>query len=295
MKMKKVISLLLCVGLLLSLAACRKKKEAEKMVVVDPSTYSTFAAIETAPQKEYTPEQILSIYNIAVQKLIDSKSYTMKGNWSSTSDYAGEVSTVVSEVDVSYANGSEGPVAFFDVNMNREGQDLPHTTYYKDGRYYFYAYDWKYFTESNDYTDYYAHQFLMPIDDVELIELEHMDQMDGSLEVSFTIPMGQYKSEGILAILGEFCSPTVEEDLLRICFTIDKDGTMTYFYMNFESEMELLGELVRQEIVLSMSLSDYDTAVVNAPADLDLYEDNVYVEVEPEGGPVGELSPEDVN
>ena len=65
--------------------------------------------------------------------------------------------------------------------------------------------------------------------------------------------------------------------------------------MNFESEMELLGELVRQEIVLSMSLSDYDTAVVNAPADLDLYEDNVYVEVEPEGGPVGELSPEDVN
>ena len=287
MKLKKIIAILACFGILLSLAACKNATTSDPTV--------TFQAIETAPQKNYSVEEIKEIYNTAVQKIIDAQSYHMYGSYSSTTVFGDIMSSVVSSVDLSYEVQENGPVGFFDVMLNREGQELPHTTYHEGERYYFYAYDWKYFTESNDYTDYYAHEFLKLLGDSELQDLVFMDQLDGSLEISFSLPMGEYGSEGILGILGDFTSENVDQDLVTLSVTIDAEGTLTYFYISFNSLLEILGEASEQTIILSMSMDGYDSTTVEAPSDLSLYEDNVVQDVEGEWEPVGNLSPEDVS
>ncbi len=287
MKMKKIIALFLCTVLLLSLGACKRTKEVE---VTTPS----FKPIETAPQKEYTDQDIKDIYNTAVQKIIDSKSYHMNGSYSSTSVYGEMMATVVSTVDLTYEVRETGPVGYFDVMLNREGNEMPHTTYHDHEHYYFYAYDWKYYTNTNDYTDYYAQDFLKLLGDVEIKNADTMDQMDGSLELTFDVRMGDYDSTGILGIIGDFTSETVADDILSISVTIDENGVLTYFYMSFNSQVMVLDESAEQTIVLSMSMDGYDTVTVTTP-NLEEYENNVVEQEEHEHDQVGILSPEDVD
>ena len=288
MKLKKIVAILACIGILLSLGACKNKGTTEPTVTIKP--------IETAPQKNYSPDEIKDIYNTAVQKIIDAKSYHMHGSYSSTAVFGDVMTSVVNTLDLTYEVRESGPVGYFDVQMNQEGREIPHTTYHDGEHYYFDAYNWKYYTASNDYTDYYAQDYLKLIGDSELKELSFMDQLDGSLELSFSVPMGEYKSEGILGLIGEFTSENVEQDMVTVSATIDAEGTLTYFYVSFTSELDILGEASEQTIILSLSMDGYDSTVVETP-DLALYENNVTDpdEFEDEHEHVGILSPEDVD
>ena len=288
MTLKKIICMLLCCALILSLAGCGKKEKTQPL--------NTIPSVETAPQKNYTQDDIKQLYNAAVQKMIDSKSYHMSGSWNSPTANGDDPTSVVTSIDLKYQNGDKGPVGYFDCVMNRDGMEIPHTTYHEGDHYYFYAYDWKYYTKSNDYTDYYAKDFLQLLGDGELLELEYMDQMDGSVEIRFDIPMGRYNSPGILGILGDYVNENIDQDLLTISVIIDKDGNLTYFYMSFSSEVMLLDDMLQQTVIVSMTMDGYGTTTVQAPADLANYENNIQ-EVDPNGGQgqVGILTPEDVN
>ena len=289
MKLKKIVAILACFGILLSLGACKGNRSSTDPVV-------TLKPIETAPQKNYSPEEIKDIYNTAVKKIIDAKSYHMFGSYNSAAAFGDVVSSVVNSVDLTYEVRENGPVGYFDVMMKQEGREIPHTTYHDGQHYYFDAYNWKYYTATNDYTDYYAQDFLKLIGDAELKELSFMDQLDGSLELSFSVPMGEYKSEGILGLIGEFTSESIDQDLVTVSAIIDAEGTLTYFYISFTSYLEILGEASEQTIIISMSIDGYDSTAVETP-DLALYENNVTDpdEFGDEHEHVGILSPEDVD
>lgn len=291
MTFKKWLCFALCVCMLLSLAACGGSKEKTAPV-------ETLPAIPTAPQKDYTEDMIKDMYNEAVKKLVDSKSYHMNGSWNSTTVFGDVIATVVTSVDCKYQVKDSGAVGFFDCQMFRDGVELPHTTYYDGENYYFYAYDWKYYTNSNDYTDYYAHDYLKPVGDVALQDLEVMDQLDGSVEISFSLPMGEYKSDAVLGLIGsETQSATIDEDIISLTMNIDENGALTYFYISFGSKLMMLDEETEQTIIVSMSLDGYDATTVETPTDLASYENNI-VETLPEGEEhehVGILSPEDVD
>lgn len=286
MNLKKWLSLALCLTILLSLAACKSGKEA---ALVDE-----LPAIETAPQKEYTPEQVRDMYNSALKKIEESKSYHMYGSNNSTSVFGGVLSSVVNSYDLKYQVVDGKAVGLFDSQQESEGTDYSHVTYHDGERYYYALPDWKYFKDANDYQDFYALDYLMPIQTAELQELECMDQLDGSVEISFAVPMGEYMSEAILTLIG-FTSESYEQDLVYLSFTLDKDGAMTYFYISYASEHVLWEEKTEQTIIVSMSLDGYDVTTVEKPADLDSYEDMVVVESGDDHGGVGILSPEDVD
>jgi len=292
MKMKKWIALAMCLVLMISLAACRNKDKEQPEGLIQE-----LPPIETAPQKNYTADQIRDMYNAAVDKLAKAESYHMSGSTNSTSVYAEMLSSVVNSYDVKYAKTADGKVrAMFDSNLNSDGSDLSHSTYFDGDLYYYDALGMKYSKNTNDYQDYHALDYLKPLKkDLELKEFRAMDQLDGSVEISFTIPMGDYMSEAVLELVG-FVSEEFEADQLHLSFILDAEGTMTYFYLSYNSSHFFLDELTEQTIIVSMSLDGYNGTAVDAPADLDAYE--IFSEEEipdEEHNGVGILSPEDVD
>ncbi len=289
MNLKKLVSLMLCFAFLLSLTACKaRKKQPDDLV-------QTLPPIETAVQKEYTTQQILDMYNTARDKIAESDSYHMSGSSNSTSVFGGILSSVVNTYDVKYQKIDGKAVGFFDSKQNADGSDFSHTTYY-NGEFYYYTYaNLKYYKDTNDYQDFFALDWLMPIGDVEPEDLDVMDQLDGSVTVSFSLPMGEYMSDAVLDLVG-FNSETFEQDMVHISFTIDSNGAMTYFYISYTSSQTFMDEETEQTVIVSMTLDGYDTTTVEVPADLDSYEN--FIE---EGGSqeehegVGILSPEDVD
>ena len=73
---KKILAMVLCVMLLLSLCACSGDTP-------DGEDFS-LVPIPTAEQKEYSMEDMLSVYNSAVQKILDAESYHLTGSVNST-------------------------------------------------------------------------------------------------------------------------------------------------------------------------------------------------------------------
>ncbi len=288
MSIKKIVSLVLCFAFLLSLTACKsRKKEAEDIV-------QTLPPIETAVQKEYTTQQIFDMYNSARDKIAASESYHMHGSSNSTSVYGGVLTSVINTYDVKYANVDGKTVGFFDSEQIADGSDYSHTTYF-DGEYYYYTYsNLKYYKDANDFQDFFALDWLMPIGDVEPEDLDVMDQLDGSVTVSLSLPMGEYMSEAVLNLIG-FYSETFEEDMVHLSFNLDSSGTMTYFYISYTSSHTFLNEETEQTVIVSMTLDEYDTTTVEAPADLASYENFIEEGSHEEHEGVGILSPEDVD
>lgn len=292
MNKNKWIALALCLVLLLTLSACRNKEDKQPDDMIQ-----TLPPIETAPQKDYTADQIRDMYNAAIDKLTKAESYHMSGSTNSTSVYAGMLSSVVNSYDVMYSNVGGKTDILFDSQLNSDGSDLSHSTYYDGEHYYFSALGLKYYKTSNDYQDFHALDFLMPLkNDVELKDFRAMDQLDGSVEINFSVPMGQYMSDAVLTLVG-FASETFEQDPIHVSFTLDAQGTMTYFYLSYTSTHIFLEEETEQTIIVSMSLDGYNATTVEAPADLSSYE--FFAEEEDTGdedhGGVGILSPEDVD
>ena len=292
MKMKKWIALAMCLVLMISLAACRNKDKEQPEGLIQE-----LPAIETAPQKNYTADQIRDMYNAALDKLAKAESYHMYGSTNSTSVYAEMLSSVVNSYDVKYAKASDGKLSvWFDSRLNSDGSDMSHSTYFDGELYYYDALGMKYSKTTNDYQDFHAMDYLMPLkSDMELKDFRAMDQLDGSVEINFTLPMGDYMSDAVLTLVG-FTSETFETDPVHVSFTLDAEGTMTYFYISYSSAHIFLEEQTEQTIIVSMSLDGYNGTTVDAPADLDSYELFSEEEIpDEEHDGVGILSPEDVN
>lgn len=291
MKIKKWIALALSLTFLLSLTACKGRKTESDVPM------QTLPPIETAVQKEYTSEQLIDMYNTAREKILNSTSYYMHGSSNSTSVYGDILTSVVNTYDVK-AQSVDGKMrGFFNSNTNADGSDYSHTTYF-DGEYYYYTYsDLKYYKNTNDFQDFFALDWLMPLKDVTLEDLDVMDQLDGSVTVSFSLPMGDYESEAVLNLVG-FVSENYEDDPIHISYNIDANGTMTYFYISYTSSQVFLEEETEQTVIVSMTLEEYDNTTVEAPADLDSYENFIEEgtgDGEHEHDGVGVLSPEDVD
>lgn len=290
MNIKKWIVLVLCFAFLLSLTACKgRKKQADDLI-------QTLPPIETAVQKEYTPEQIIEMYNAARNKIAESDSYHMHGSSNSTSVYGGVISSVINSYDVTAQKVNNQTIGFFNSNTNADGSDQSHTTYF-DGEHYYYTYfDIKYYKATNDFQDFFALDWLMPLGDVTLQNLDSMDQLDGSVTISFSLPMGDYMSEAVLTLVG-FTSENFEKDIVHISFNLDSNGTMTYFYISFTSSQLFLNEETEQTVIVSMTLDGYNSTTVSAPVDLSVYENFIEEgeEEDHEHEGVGILSPEDVD
>lgn len=252
-------------------------------------------AIETAVQKDYTAKEILSMYNNALSKIEKAQSYHMYGSWNSTSVYGGILSSVVNTLDFKYRLAEGKALSFYESSLNGDGTDYSHTTYY-DGELYYYNYaGYQYYTDSNGYQDYAATDWLKPIgDDVTLQNLSFMDQLDGSVEISFSVLMGEYMSDAVLDIIG-FNSETFEQDLVHLSFTVEQDGSISYFYISYTSVQKFMDEDTEQTIIASMSIDGYDTTTFEIPTGLDSYENWIEEGSDEEFEGVGNLSPEDVS
>ena len=91
---KKILAMVLCIMLLLSLSACSGGTP-------DGEDF-TLVPIPTAEQKEYSMEDMLSTYNAAVQKLLGAESYHLTGSVNSTAVMGDVMATVVTSVDCKY-------------------------------------------------------------------------------------------------------------------------------------------------------------------------------------------------
>lgn len=287
MNFKKLACLALGLTFLFSMTACKSRTK------TPDTTMQTLPPIETAVQKEYTVEEILSMYNGAIEKISAANSYYMSGSTNSTSVYGGILSSTVNPYNVKYQVVDGTAVAFFNSGLNADGSDIAHTTFF-NGEYFYYDYaDLRYYKDTNDYQDYVATDWLMPIADVELQELDVMDQLDGSVDISFALPMGDYMSYAVLDLVG-FNSETFEQDLVHLSFNIDSEGYMTYFYISYTSSQIFMDEETEQTVVAAMAIEGYDSTTVEIPTDLDVYENFIEDHTDEEYGDVGVLSPEDV-
>ncbi len=288
MNVKKLICLALSLTLLLSMTACKSRKKTSDNPV------QTLPPIETAVQKEYTTEEILDMYNSALDKIKNSTGYHMSGSTNSTSVFGGVMSSSINIYDVKYQVVDGKGIAFFDSKLSADGDDFTHTTYF-DGEHYYYSYsDLMYYKNTNDYQDFIATDWLMPIGDVELQNVDSMDQLDGSVDISFTLPMGDFMSYAVLDLVG-FNSETFEQDPVHLSFNIDSEGNLTYFYISYTSNQIFLDQETEQTIVASLSIGEYDNVTVEAPTNLSVYENFIEETVGDEHEGVGILSPEDVD
>ena len=288
MKLKNVVVFILCLALLVSLTACKSRnKESDTPV-------NTLPTIETAVQKEYTQEQIIDMYNKALDRIAMADSYHMSGSTNSTSVYGDMLSSVVNSYDVKYQMVDGKACGYFTSSQNADGSDFSHTTYF-DGELYYYTYsNLKYYKNANDYQDFFALDYLKPLGDVELLDMDAMDQLDGSVTISFSLPMGEYMSQAVLDLVG-FHSETFEEDIFHLSFNLDSNGVMTYFYISYSSTQIFLNEETEQTVIVSMNLDGYDSTTVEAPVDLANYDNFIEEDMGDGHEGVGILSPEDVD
>ncbi len=286
---KKLLAALLCAVLLLTMTACGDGKP-------DGEDFS-LVPIVTAEQKEYSLEDMIAVYNAAIKTLQDAASYHLAGSVNSTAVMGEVMATIVTSVDCDYQLLDGKPVVLMDSVMHSDGEETPHKTYMADGKYYYDAYDLKYFKDTNDYCDYAAAEYLKQIDAAAVQEWDIIDEVDGGMTIQFTARFGNYNSEAVSGWLGDLVSVTLDIELITVKTKLSAEGKVEDFYMSFSSRLDFGGDPIEQVIVLSMNIDGYNTTTVSVPADLDTYE-NWIVESDGMGeGDHGEgigPSPEDV-
>lgn len=262
--MKKILAVILALCLLASLAACSSNDGTESV--------STIPTTQPVPQKEYSTQNILDLYNQAVEKIENAQSYQMDGSVSSTAVMGDLMATVVTSVDCDYAANNGDPMMVMKSSVNTDGTVKDHVTHFANGKYYFEFLNQKYYTSTNDYTDFHALDYLKHIEGKDVKDLSIKDEADGSRSLQFEIPFGAYPSEAINGWLGGLVSESVDSELVTVKVVIDAEGTMTNFYMSFATSLGFGEQRIDQTVVLSMTLSGYDATQVVLPSDLDTYE-----------------------
>ncbi len=262
---KKMLAAVLCAVLLLTMTACGDG-------LPDGGEQISLVPIATAEQKEYSLEDMVSIYNAAVQKVLDAESYHMVGSVNSTAVMGEVMATVVTSIDCSYQLVDGKPAVLMNAVMHSDGVETPHSTYIADGKYYFDVYDLKYFTDSNDFGDYDAKDYLKVIDTLAVQEWDIIDEVDGGMTIQFTSPFGSYESDAVAGWLGGLVSEKLDLQFLTIKLKLSAAGEIEDFYMSFSSSVDFGGDLIEQVIVLNLNIEGYNATTVTAPADLAEYE-----------------------
>ena len=262
---KKLLAAVLCVLLLLSLVACGSGEP-------DGEDFS-LVPIPTAEQKEYSMEDMVSIFNDAVQKVLDADSYHLTGSVNSTAVMGDVMATVVTSVDCKYQTVDGRPVILMNSVEHSDGEETPHQTYIADGKFYFDAYGIKYFTDSNDYSDFVAADYLKRIEAEGVHSWDIVDELDGGMTIHLTVYFGSYGSEALYGWLGGLVSETLDTQYLDVKLKLSAAGDVEDYYMSFSSTVDFGGDPIDQVVVLSMTLADYNAITVTAPADLAEYED----------------------
>ena len=255
MHFKKLFASLLAGVFTISLCACNNNNE---------------AAVPTVNDYVVTQDTIAEMFNTAVSKLNDAKSYTMSGSVTSASDIAeSEVFTSVhAPITCLYQDGK----LYFDSDNNND----PHETYF-DGERYYYSIpegdtEFKYYVTANDHGDYAATDYLMHINAEIVLAPTLSKNDDGSSDISFEMPFAIYESPALIGWLGFIVDESHASNTLKVYATIDADGYFKSFMFSFVNDTNF-GEIIHQEIAVSMTLSNYNSTVVNAPSDLGAYED----------------------
>ncbi len=278
MRFKKLIASLLIGTCAFACCACGSDDDSQ---LPEPNAYYE------------SQERVAEIFNAALDKLHTLDSYRMKGSIASVAEIPSseEITSAVTPVDCVYQDGK------FTIDSAEANVD-PHETYFDGERYYFISYLFdppdKYFVTTNDHTDYLATDFLMEIYAEMVYNPSVIAQADGSQFLSFDIPFSVYESPALREILGIVVDDSHNANLLSFSATVDADGSFTQFTVSFVNDTYLGDELIHQEIAVNMELSDFSTAVLTPPSDLDTYEDWSEELPEDETVPIGSLSPEDL-
>ena len=277
-KPKRYIAALLSIMLLLSAAACKNTAKDSTPTTQAPSQSQTApdaSQPEAAQPQAATGEEAALLFNEAVRLLNEAGSYTMTGSVNSSSVMGDVASNVVTTIDCTYEKDDQGKEKMLmNASQQFNGSVFDHSTYFSDGKYYIHAIDSNYFVETNDFGDYHAAQYAMPVEDTVLTDVEIRPAQDENYQrVSFQIPYGVYASEALAGILGYMVDDTVLQQPLTVWAGIDEDGMLRTIYLYVETVTVFGDENVEQSVIVSLSIDNYSTAAVTAPADLDSYED----------------------
>lgn len=240
-----------------------------------------------------TQEQIADLFNEGVDKLSEAESYRMVGSIASVAEVqsSAELTTSVTPID-GIVEGNRFYIDAFESNIN------PHRTYF-DGELYYNHVDIrgsevKYFTNGNDNADFTATEYLMKAN-AEIIVNPRLETLeDGSRSLNFAVPFAVYESPALIEVLGVIVDDSVRANLLSLNVVLDANGYIKQVMISFVNDVELIEEQIHQEIVLTFELSEYGTARISVPTDLDTYQ-NWIEELPPETtAPMVEIPPEDL-
>lgn len=250
----------------------------------------------TAP----TPESVGLSFNNAVSGFNALHSYTMTGSVSSSSTMGDITTTVVTSVDCKFEKLGETAHALFVSSQSLNGRLMDHSTYYTmadDGTtlYYIDTVGIKYLVNTNDFEDYDASMYLMPVEDTAITGLEITPMPESnSTQIRFQIPCGIYASKALSGLFGALTDDALLQAPLTIRVVLDPQGLPESIYMTADNETTFADDTILQNVTVSLNFSAFNETLVDPPSDLDTYEDRTYEGSQDEAH-TGILSPEDVD
>ncbi len=274
-KFKTIIASILGAACIFSLAAC-----GEDSVKPKPN-----------PEAE-TKENAAIIYNDAVEKLVDARSYTMTGSVNSSAVMGDVLTSVVTSVDCRFAKDeNDNPLMLMNSEQWYDGKVLAHTTYYADGRYYITSLGENFFVDTNDFGDYDASMIVKPVEDT-VITNYTLDETENGTQVRVEIPYGVYASEALDNLIGMFADDTLLQQPVTVRANIDKEGLLTSVYLEMENSTSFDGDPIEQSVIMSLQMTAYNETTVTAPQNLEAFEDRTLGEAVGQN-PEGEELPEE--
>ena len=272
---KKILAAFMIGASLLSLCACKEDPPPP------PAEGDPFVVLQ---------DTVADLYNAGVEKLRSAQSYTMTGTYVSAAEVvsSAELTSNRTAVEMTVADGT------FFVDSTDSNID-PHTTYFDGTRYYYSDKTDKYFTTTNDRSDFGAEEYL-PLVFSEIIKSPQLtENPDGTKQVSFKIPFNIYQSDAIAGLFGITFDGEYAAADVYITITLDADGYIKTFLLSFDNITAFSDDSITQNVTANMILTNYNCAEVVIPADLDEYEDWTEDVVEGPTEPIGELTDEDLN
>ena len=259
-KIRSLFLVVLTIAVLTGMCGCNK----------EPADSNT----TTVPQAEIL-ENVSELFNEAVRKFEELQSYTMTGSVSSSS-LMGDVATIVTtSIDCTYEKTADDYKMLMVSNQRIDGVDNEHTTYYEDGRYYLSTMGLKYIVESNDLGDFDAMAYLNQIEDTALSGVElQSNPNEGGWQIRFETPYGIYASNGLDAWLGGMTADEVVQQPVTVRAVIDAEGYLQTLYLSVENETSFGDQAIMQSVIASFVFTDCNKTTVEAPGDLDTYQDN---------------------
>lgn len=266
-KCKRFLSLLILSLFVLSFAACENgETPTEPSASPDGGASQSQQATEPAPTPP-TAAEIAAAYNAAVEKLLSAESYTMSGSVNSIASVEGDGSSVVSMVDCRH---SKEKGTLFEVQQNSEFVNYSHSTYFDGQRYYYDTEDLRFGSSSNDYLDFDASGYLLPVQEQDLFLLFRDEEADCTT-LRFSVPFQTYNAPALIELLGDIYSDDALTAPVDLLVEIDTEGNLTYLYMYYETTVSFGDAPIDQSIIAAFTFTEQGTTQIEIPADLDSY------------------------